>query len=183
MRRRRKEVPNTAQQALPMAVPEGSGERVADGRKARFTNDNPQHLFIGEQRLDEYLESRGLRWVVRLRSELEKLDYSSLEARYQRTGRNPFHPRTILGLIVYGILEGQWSLRALEGLATRDVGAWWICGGHQPDHSTIGDFIHRHAEELTQEFVGSLVHSLAARMRLQPGVVAIDGTVVEAAGY
>lgn len=181
MRRRRKEVPNTAQQSLPMRVAESSVERAADSRRPRFTQDSPQHLFIGDQRLDKYLEGRGLSWVVRLRRELERLDYSALEGRYQRTGRNPFHPRTMLGLIVYGIIEGQWSLRSLESLAARDVGAWWICGGHQPDHSTIGDFIHRHAEILTREFVGSLVQSLVSRMRLQAGVVAIDGSVVEAA--
>lgn len=180
MRRRRKEVPNTAQQSLPMALPEG-GERSTDSRRPRFTDDSPDHLFIGDQRLDRYLEDRGLGWAVRLRRELERLDYSALEARYQRTGRNPFHPRTMLGLIVYGILNGQMALRALESLATRDVGAWWICGGHQPDHSTIGDFINRHSEELTQEFIRSLVQSLAKRMKLQSGVVAIDGTVVEAA--
>jgi len=182
MRRRRKEVPNTAQGQLGMKIAQLScGVAKPGGNQPRFTDDSTGHLFIGAQRLDEYLKQRSMNWVVRLRSELERLDYSLLVASYQRTGRNPFHPRTILGLIVYGILSGQWSLRGLENLAVRDVGAWWICGGQQPDHSTIGDFINRHSEVLTQEFVLSLVKELAGRMRLQAGVVAGDGTVIEAA--
>ena len=182
MRRRRKEVPNTAQRELGMGVLESPGAKSEpQGGQPRFTDDSAGHLFIGAERLDQYLNSRGMNWVVRLRTELERLDYSLLEASYQRTGRNPFHPRTMLGLIVYGILNGQWSLRALEDLAVRDVGAWWMCGGQQPDHSTIGDFINRHSKILTHEFVLSLVRDLVRRKRLQPGVVAGDGTVIEAA--
>lgn len=181
MRRKRKEVPNTAQGELAMTPPESAGPRGTPRGEARFTDDSPEHLFVGPLRLDAYLKSRDLGWVVRLRSELARVDYAPLVASYHRTGRHPFHPRTLLGLIVYGILNGQWSLRNLENLAARDVGAWWICGGHQPDHSTIGDFITRHSDTLTQEFVRALIKGLVGRMRLQPGVVAGDGTVVEAA--
>lgn len=181
MRRKRKEVPNTAQGELGMTTPTNAGPRGKTGSRARFTDDRPEHLFVGPLRLDAYLKSRGMGWVVRLRSELARVDYAPLVASYPGTGRHPFHPRTLLGLIVYGILNGQWSLRALENLAARDVGAWWICGGHQPDHSTIGDFITRHSATLTQEFVRALIKDLVGRMRLQPGVVAGDGTVVEAA--
>jgi hypothetical protein len=61
------------------------------------------------------------------------------------------------------------------------VGAWWLSGGHEPDHRTIGKLIEPHAEVLTEEFFVALVRHLAARLRLGPGVVASDGTVVEAA--
>jgi len=83
--------------------------------------------------------------------------------------------------VVYGILSRQWSLRELEALARREVGAWWICGGHQPDHSTIGKFIQLHAEILNEEFFVALVKTLTARLHLAPGTVAGDGTVIEAA--
>ena len=148
MRRRRKEVPNTAQRELGMTIAASAAGKQR-GDRPRFTDDSTGHLFVGAERLDEYLKRRGMDWVVRLRGECKRLDYSLLEGSYQRTGRNPFHPRTMLGLIIYGILSGQWSLRGLENLAVRDVGAWWMCGGQQPDHSTIGDFINRHSEVLT----------------------------------
>ena len=83
--------------------------------------------------------------------------------------------------MVYGILSRQWSLRELEALARRDVGAWWICGGHQPDHSTIGKFIQLHAEILNGEFFVALVKTLTGRLHFASGTVAGDGTVIEVA--
>jgi hypothetical protein len=74
------------------------------------------------------------------------------------------HPQVMLGLVVYGIINRQWSLRGLEGLVRRDVGAWWVCGGHQPDHSTIGKFIQLHAETLAEEFFVELVRSLMNKL-------------------
>ena len=180
MRRRQKRVPNLAQESLPLAVAE-TPTPECKGTGARFIDDSSYDLRLGAQRLDEYLCARGLDWVVRLRRELEGLDYTDLLVAYQGTGRPAYHPRTLLGLIIYGILNRQWSLRGLEELAVRDLGAWWICGGLQPDHSTIGDFIARHHKVLSQDFVLSLLRSLVCRLKLQSGVVAGDGTVVEAA--
>ena len=72
-------------------------------------------------------------------------------------------------------------MRELESLARRDVGAWWVCGGHQPDHSTIGKFIQLHAEALSEEFFVALVKNLISKLRLAAGTVGGDGTVIEAA--
>ena len=181
MRRRMKRVPNLAQEILALgelAAASPSAERAAPA--ARFVDDSPEHLRLSAQRLDEYLSAHGLRWVVRLRALLAEVDYTSLVVAYVGTGRPPFHPRTLLGLIVYGVVRRLWSLRDLEELAVRDLGAWWITGGHQPDHSTLGEFIVRHQAVLTQEFFEALVTDLVRRLRVAPGVVAGDGTVIEA---
>jgi transposase len=146
-----------------------------------FLDADPHELFIGAQRLEHYLSDNDLGWVVRLSALLKEFDYSLFARAYQWTGRRALHPRVMLGLVVYGVLHRQWSLRELEGLARRDVGAWWICGGHQPDHSTIGKFIQLHAEILTEQFFVALVKSLIVKLHLAPGTVAGDGTVIEAA--
>jgi transposase len=142
---------------------------------------DPYELFVGAQRLEVYLSDHCMGWVLRLAGLLKDFDYSAFERIYKPTGRRALHPRVMLGLVVYGILNRQWSLRELEGLARRDVGAWWICGGHQPDHSTIGKFIQLHGEMLSEEFFVGLVKSLMSKLRLAPGTVAGDGTVIEAA--
>ena len=176
-----KRVPNLAQEVLALGelgAASPAAERAA--RAARFVDDSPAHLRLSAQRLDEYLSAHGLQWVVRLRELLAEVDYTSLVVAYAGSGRPPFHPRTLLGLIVYGVLRRLWSLRDLEELAVRDLGAWWITGGHQPDHSTLGEFIVRHQAVLTQEFFAALVADLVRRLRVAPGVVAGDGTVIEA---
>jgi transposase len=146
-----------------------------------FVQADAHQLFVGAQRLEAYLIDAGLGWVVRLAALLKELDYAAFMPAYQPTGRRALHPRVMLGLVVYGILNRQWSLRELEGLARRDVGAWWICGGHQPDHSTIGKFIQLHSVILSEDFFVALVKSLMSKARLAPGTVAGDGTVIEAA--
>ena len=60
---------------------------------------------------------------MRLAALLRDLDYSAFVRVYKPTGGRALHPRTMLGLVVYGILNRQWSLRKLESLARRDVGA------------------------------------------------------------
>ncbi len=107
--------------------------------------------------------------MLKLAALLAELDLSALTRRYQLSGCKAFHPRTLLGLIVYGILNRQWSLRELEALARRDVGAWWLCGGHQPDHSTVGKFIELHAEVLTEEFFVARVKHLIVRLKIDAG--------------
>ena len=181
MRRRVKRLPDMAQRTLgfpdsPVA-PESSYAPGDDW----FQPDGHRALRVGEEALDRYLQRIGLGWVLQVRVLLEALDWSLLTRAYQLTGRKAKHPRAMIGLVVYGILCGRWSLRELEQLAGRDVGAWWICGGHQPDHSTIGEFLRRHRAVLSTAFFESLVRYLVTRLRLQPGTVAIDATVVEAA--
>ena len=179
--RKMKRLPILAQGELPGLAPASGPVAVnAPRRVGRFIDDRPEHLRIGAQRLDEYLQAHQLGWVVRLRVQLETLDCTSLLVAYTGSGRPPFHPRTLLGLVVYGILRRLWSLRELEELAVRDVGAWWITGGHQPDHSTVGAFIERHAAVLTEEFFTALVEQLVRQLHVAPGVVAGDGTVIEA---
>ncbi len=146
-----------------------------------FQPDSHEDIYLGGRRLDEYLRGCGAGWIVELRQLLEELDWGLLTQAYHPTGRKAKHPRMMLGLILYGILARRWSLRELEELARRDVGAWWVCGAHQPDHSTIGEFIERHAELLTAAFFESLVKWAVRRLRLQVGTVAIDGTVIESA--
>jgi transposase len=182
MRRRVKKLRNMGQRSLGFAHPEREGGReyraVSDHR---FVDDDPRDLRVGEERLDAYLTSIDLGWVIRLRRLLDELDYGLLTRAYEMRGRKAIHPRVMLGLMVYGMLMRQWSLRDLELLARRDTGAWWICGGGQPDHSTIGKFIQLHGAVLSGEFFVALVRFLVGRLRLPAGTVAADGTVVEAA--
>jgi hypothetical protein len=142
--------------------------------------DDSRGLRVQEQSLSQYLLEHGL-WVVGLRAFMEGLDFSLMVRAYSAQGRCELHPRTLLGLIVYGILRRQWTLRELESLAKCEVGAWLMCGGHQPDHSTMGKFIQLHSEVLTKEFFPDLVKQIVRRLRLRAGVAAVDATVIEAA--
>ena len=98
----------------------GATKKILCGGTA-FRGSTPWHLCVGDERLDQYLSARGMGWVVRPREELQALDCSDLEANYTGTGHAPYHPRTMLGLIIYGTLKRKSTLR--EGARALDNGA------------------------------------------------------------
>lgn len=146
-----------------------------------FVVGDRERLHIGQQPLKRYLEEAGLGWVVKLGEWMEELDWGSFYRAYKPGGRAALHPRLMMGLVVYGLLHKQWGLRPLEKLARRDVGAWWLCAGEQPDHSTLGRFCLLHLEILTEEFFLEVTRKVLRVVGARAGLVAGDGTVVEAA--
>ena len=113
----------------------------------RFNDPDPFLIRLNEVRLDEHLRRTGQGRALKVRELLEPLDWSGFEQRYKAGGRAPYAPRAMLGLILYGIMQGISSLRALESLARTDLGCMWISGGILPDHSIIGRFIQRHVSK------------------------------------
>ena len=174
-----KRLSDTAQGALfkelPQEAPKPSSSGLPD-----FHCPSPEVIFIGKTSLRTYLQENNLGWVICLRENLEALDWSKFTSSYDPMGRKSFHPLVMMGLTLYGILNRHASLRDLESLAKRDVGAWWLTGGLQPDHSTIGHFLTRHQEVLSESFFLSLTGDLIKRLRLRPDECAGDGTVIEA---
>ncbi len=177
----RRKFPDTSQLGFFPESEESSSSNKKSGCPVdRFVQGNPEEIFIGETSLRAYLSDSGKSWVIRFREILYQQEIAPFLKAYKSTGRKPYHPFVILGLILYGIQQGRWSLRDLEDLARFDVCAWWICGGQQPDHSTIGDFLHLHRDLLTEDFFVTLTADLVKRLRLTSSTVAGDGTVVEA---
>ena len=179
-----KRAPSSGQQALPGAV--GALPRPAEFQSAadRFIPENT-HQVLGSGTLADYLAASGEALALEVFKEVRSLDFTTVLPENQTRGRKRFHPRVLLGLVFYGCLRRQTSLRELERLARIDLGAWHICGGLQPDHSTIGDFLNDNAEAVIDEFFVSVTRQLVRSHHIGPGRVAIDGTIVEAAasGY
>lgn len=178
-----KQAPPTDQLGLfrPATKEEVEKAALRTKKPPRFRSGDPDRIFLGDTPLARYLDQAGKHYVRDFRSFLFEQDMTPFLDKYQRTGRRPYHPFVILGLVLYGTQMGRRSLRELEDLAKMDLGAWWICGGLQPDHSTIGDFIHLHAEVLTETFFLSMTKNLAHRLNASSSVVSGDGTVIEAA--
>src|SRR6266849_1187095 len=173
---------SNAQLGFGFAQPASTEEVEPAPREERFLSGAEGDFFVGDQGLAEYLVANQQGWVVKLKVLVSELDYSPFYGRYKDDGgRRPIHPRVMLGLVVYGITQGKWSLRELERLARMDLGALWMSGRVQPDHSTIGKFIQLHAELLSEQFFTALVKQLVRKLHLSAGTVGLDGTVIAAA--
>jgi|TARA_A100001518_G_C1213574_1_gene56224 transposase len=131
--------------------------------------------------LEDHLRQSGIRAPLVVAELLDAQDWTPFEDRYATTGRAPYAPRAMMGLILYGIMQGVSSLRALERLARVDLGAMWVTGGIAPDHANIGRFICLHEQALSQTFFEALTRTVLARSGTSTACLAGDGTVIEAA--
>jgi transposase len=178
-------VPDEQQFQLFGGVPEKSEPlhlRTAVDSGRRFVTGDPGKIFIGTTRLEDYLRQSHQTAPFEIAKLLDAQDWREFEARYAPTGRAPYCPRRMLGLILYGVMQGVHSLRDLERLSRLDLGCMWITGGIGPDHTNIGRFITMHEDSLTSSFFESLTRHVLKQTGSTSERVAGDGTVIEAAG-
>lgn len=174
-----RKVPDVQQASLLDVAPDKAPHPVINS--VRFDQGNRARLYIGATPLEKFLREGSMKWVLRLAALLDELDWSAFEAAYQPGGRPPLHPKRVVGLVIYGLMLKQTSLRELEALAQRDLGAWWVTGGLMPDFTTITKFLQRHEALLTEDFFRETTALVVRRLNLTRSDLAIDGTVVQAA--
>src|SRR6202023_642619 len=133
--------------------------------------------FLLPPSLDEWLPERHLaRFVVEV---IDGLDLSAMVKSYRGSGSAGYHPRLLLGILLYGYATGVFSSRKLERSTYDSVAFRFIAANDHPDHDTIATFRRRFLKEIEGLFVQVLL--LAREMgMLKMGTVALDGTKVHA---
>lgn len=90
------------------------------------------------QSYDEVIEPGHLVRVVN--ETIEKLDLSSLEAKYKGRGTSSYHPRILLKVLVYAYCKKIYTSRKIVAAMRENIHFMWLSGGNQPDFCTINDF-------------------------------------------
>jgi transposase len=113
---------------------------------------------------------------------VQTLDLSGIETAIQQKdprGEQPYSPRLICGLLLYGYCQGVYSSRKLARATYEDVAFRVIGAGEHPHFTTINAFRLQHREALAQLFVQVL--RLCQRAGLVKfGRVALDGAKIQA---
>ncbi len=164
-------------------TPAASNEKklVVTGTGRKFKAPDRHEIYLGMTRLEDYLKQVGLNAPISVEALLDEQDWNEFESRYAQTGRAPYAPRAMMGLILFGIMQGVNSLRTLERLARQDLGCMWVTGGICPDHASIGRFIILHETSFSNGFFESLTRSVLKATDSDGQCLAGDGSVVEAA--
>jgi transposase len=140
---------------------------------------NRDQMMLLPPDLRDWLPPRHFVWF--LLAVLDELDVNGFEAgrRLGSVGREGYHPRMLLGLLIYGYAHGQRSSRRIEELCSTDVAFRVICAQDAPDHTTIARFRQANDQAIAALFVRVL--ELAGEAGLgRVGVVAVDGTRIAA---
>lgn len=133
--------------------------------------------FLLPPSVDDWLPERHLaRFVVEV---VDGLDLRAMSGSYRGSGSASYHPRLLLGVLVYGYATGVFSSRKLERASYDSVAFRFVAANEHPDHDTIAAFRRRFLKEIERLFVEVLL--LAREMGvLKIGTVALDGTKIHA---
>jgi len=144
---------------------------------SNFRNFDRDTGFLLPPSVDEWLPEKHLaRFVAEV---IDSLDLSAISNSYRGSGSASYHPKLLLGVLVYGHATGVFSSRKLERATYDSVAFRFIAANDHPDHDTIAAFRRRFLKNIETLFVQVLL--LAREMgMLQLGVVALDGTKVHA---
>jgi len=126
--------------------------------------------FLGESHVARFI--REFVWTLNL----EGLGFVAPTARF---GRKPFGRAAMLGAWLYGYMVGFRSTRSLERACGNDMGAIWLTGNLQPDHTTLWEFWKAHRVRIKSLMKESAL--TACRLGLVDlELVAVDGTKLRA---
>ncbi len=127
--------------------------------------------------VDEWLPEKHLaRFVVEV---IDGLDLRAMSGDYRGSGSASYHPRMLLGILVYGYATGVFSSRKLERATYDSVAFRFIAANDHPGHDTIAAFRRRFLKQIEALFVQVLL--LAREMGvLKMGTIGLDGTKIRA---
>ena len=133
--------------------------------------------FLLPPSVDEWLPKKHLaRFVVDV---VDGMDLRAMSGRYRGSGSASYHPRMLLGILVYGYATGIFSSRKLERATYDSVAFRFIAANDHPDHDTIATFRRRFLKQIEGLFVQVLL--LAREMgMLKLGTLGLDGTKIHA---
>ena len=117
---------------------------------------------------------------VRLLSQLvEDMDLTDLYSTYERI--NSLSPRTLLKIVLYSYMNGDYSSRSMELKCKRDINFMYLLEGHKaPDHATLARFRSIHFAPCSKRILAEVSNLLYDMGEISGETIFIDGTKIEA---
>ncbi len=88
---------------------------------------------------------------------IDGLDLRAISGEYRGSGSASYHPRVLVGLLVYGYATGVFSSRKLERATYDSVAFRFIAANDHPDHDTLATFRRRFLKPIEGLFVQVLL--------------------------
>lgn len=120
---------------------------------------------------------------VRLIDEvIDEMDLTPLYHTYSRLGRrSATTPRTLLKVVIYAAMEGEYSSRNIHSACTRDINYIWLLNGEEaPSHHEISRFRSTRLSECYEELFYQFVQKLKDLGEIKFEHLFVDGTKIEA---
>ncbi len=130
--------------------------------------------------LEEYLdENNAVRAIDAFIEYLPFAELGFVRGEWAETGRPGYDPRVLLGIFIWGHLNGVRSSRRLERECGRCVELMWLSGQLQPDFKTLCRFRQENGEAINQVLVQFRMWCQGTEL-FGRELVAIDGSKFKA---
>ena len=118
---------------------------------------------------------------VRLLSQfVEAMDLTDLYSTYERI--NSVSPRTLLKIVLYSYMNGDYSSRSMELNCKKDINFMFLLeGAPAPDHATFARFRSIHFAPCARRILSEMSNALFDLGEISGETIFIDGTKIEAA--
>src|SRR5579863_331165 len=129
--------------------------------------------------LSEWLPEDHLAYFIN--DAVEAMDLDAFHVRYEGDGRRrqPFDPRMMVKVLIYGYASGVFSSRKIARKLTEDVAFRVLSANNFPAHRTIREFRQLHLAEFSALFVQVVKLAREAGL-VKLGRLGIDGTKIKA---
>ena len=129
--------------------------------------------------LSEWLPEDHLAYFIS--DAVEAMDLEAFDARYEGDGRRrqPFDPRMMVKVLIYGYASGVFSSRKIARKLSEDVAFRVLSANNFPAHRTIREFRQLHLPELSALFVQVVKLAREAGL-VKLGRLGVDGTKIKA---
>ena len=117
---------------------------------------------------------------VRLLSQfVGEMNLTDLYSTYKRI--NSLSPRTLLKIVLYSYMNGDYSSRSMELNCKRDINFMFLLEGHSaPDHATLARFRSIHFAPCSKRILAEVSNLLFDLGEISGETIFIDGTKIEA---
>ena len=90
-------------------------------------------------------------------------------------------PRTLLKIVLYSYMNGDYSSRSMELNCKRDINFMFLLEGHSaPDHATLARFRSIHFAPCSKRILAEVSNILFDLGEISGETIFIDGTKIEA---
>ncbi len=111
---------------------------------------------------------------------VEAMDLTDLYSASERI--NSVSPRTLLKIVLYSYMNGDYSSRSMELNCKRDINFMFLLeGAPAPDHATFARFRSIHFAPCSKRILAEMSNALFDLGEISGETIFIDGTKIEAA--
>lgn len=144
----------------------------------KFIPYNPEQTLLLPPDMHDWLSDDHL--VYFLIDVVQEIDLKAIYHKYNsKSGRPPYDPRMMVGLLLYSYCSGKTSSRKIEQACFDSISYRVLTSDQKPDHDTIASFRNIHLKSLAGIFVDILkICEKAGMVKLKN--ISIDGSKMRA---